>query len=140
MGSLTRVPRRRLTRTQSRAGRGATRPRPCRTRFLAPRPVADPSLPRRRYTRAMNDSTFDETRDQADEMPTLTLQAALKLAGFVGTGGQAKQLIQGGDVRVNGEVETRRKRKLTEGDEVGVGDEVFVLELEPPEDDDEPVG
>ena len=39
-------------------------------------------------------------------------------------------LIQAGEVLVNGEVETRRKRKLKEGDVVSVGDEEFVLELE----------
>ena len=66
-----------------------------------------------------------------DAPPTLTLQAALKLAGFADTGGQAKQLIQSGQVRVNGEIETRRKRKLREGDEVALGDEAFVLELDP---------
>lgn len=38
-------------------------------------------------------------------------------------------MIQSGRVRVNGEVETRRKRKLREGDTVTVGDETFVLGL-----------
>ena len=41
----------------------------------------------------------------------------------VGTGGEAKVLVQAGEVRVNGEVETRRGRKLREGDVVKVGDE-----------------
>jgi ribosome-associated protein len=52
-----------------------------------------------------------------------TLGQALKAANFVGSGGEAKVLIQGGEVRVNGEVETRRGRKLKEGDVVEVGDE-----------------
>lgn len=59
----------------------------------------------------------------------LTLGEALKLAGLAGTGGQAKLLIQAGEVKVNGEVETRRKRKLRAGDVIEVGDEEFVLEL-----------
>lgn len=63
------------------------------------------------------------------ETPTLTLAAALKLAGFADTGGQAKRLIQAGDVLVNGSVETRRKHKLRPGDEVTVDDETFVVEL-----------
>ncbi len=52
-----------------------------------------------------------------------TLGQALKASNLVGSGGEAKILIQGGEVRVNGEVETRRGRKLEEGDVVEVGDE-----------------
>ena len=42
---------------------------------------------------------------------------------MVGSGGEAKVLIQAGEVLVNGEVETRRGRKLLPGDVVEVGDE-----------------
>ena len=52
-----------------------------------------------------------------------TLGQALKAASVVGSGGEAKVLIQAGEVFVNGEVETRRGRKLYEGDVVEVGDE-----------------
>jgi ribosome-associated protein len=52
-----------------------------------------------------------------------TLGQALKVASLVGSGGEAKILIQAGEVLVNGEVETRRGRKLEEGDVVEVGDE-----------------
>jgi ribosome-associated protein len=55
--------------------------------------------------------------------PGTTLGRALKAAGLVGTGGEAKVLIQAGEVSVNGEVETRRGRRLREGDVVEVGDE-----------------
>jgi ribosome-associated protein len=55
--------------------------------------------------------------------PATTLGRALKAAGLVGTGGEAKVLIQAGEVSVNGEVETRRGRRLEEGDVVEVGDE-----------------
>jgi ribosome-associated protein len=55
--------------------------------------------------------------------PGTTLGRALKAAGLVGTGGEAKVLIQAGEVSVNGEVETRRGRRLEEGDVVEVGDE-----------------
>jgi ribosome-associated protein len=58
------------------------------------------------------------------ELPTgITLGQALKSASIAGTGGEAKALIQTGEVRVNGEVETRRGRKLEKGDVVEVGDE-----------------
>jgi ribosome-associated protein len=53
----------------------------------------------------------------------ITLGQALKASNLVGSGGEAKVLIQGGEVRVNGEVETRRGRRLREGDVVEVGDE-----------------
>jgi ribosome-associated protein len=53
----------------------------------------------------------------------LTLGQAIKASGLVGTGGEAKVLIQAGEVSVNGEVETRRGRRLEEGDVVEVGDE-----------------
>jgi ribosome-associated protein len=52
-----------------------------------------------------------------------TLGQALKVASLVGSGGEAKVLIQAGEVFVNGEVETRRGRKLEAGDVVEVGDE-----------------
>jgi ribosome-associated protein len=55
--------------------------------------------------------------------PGTTLGRALKAAGLVGTGGEAKVLIQAGEVSVNGDVETRRGRRLVEGDVVEVGDE-----------------
>lgn len=59
---------------------------------------------------------------------TLTLSDALKLSGMVLSGGEAKMLIQSGRVQVNGEVVTARKRKLSEGDEIELDGEVFVIE------------
>jgi ribosome-associated protein len=53
----------------------------------------------------------------------ITLGQALKASDLVGSGGEAKVLIQGGVVRVNGEVETRRGRKLQKGDVVEVGED-----------------
>jgi ribosome-associated protein len=55
--------------------------------------------------------------------PGITLGQALKAANLVGSGGEAKVLVQSGEVLVNGEVETRRSRQLREGDVVEVGDE-----------------
>lgn len=48
----------------------------------------------------------------------ILLQQFLKLKNLVGSGGEAKLLIQTGNVKVNGEVETRRGRKLYHGDTV----------------------
>ena len=53
----------------------------------------------------------------------ITLDALLKASGLAGSGGAAKVLIADGGVRVNGEVETRRGRKLRAGDEVTVGEQ-----------------
>lgn len=46
----------------------------------------------------------------------IRLDAALKLAGFVSTGGHAKMVIQNGEVLVNEEVCTQRGKKLRLGD------------------------
>lgn len=49
---------------------------------------------------------------------TIKLDQFLKFQGLAQTGGQAKLLIQSGEVRVNGKIETRRGRKLVKGDRV----------------------
>ena len=46
----------------------------------------------------------------------IKLDAALKFANLVGSGGEAKNLIADGYVLVNGEVCTMRGKKLREGD------------------------
>lgn len=48
----------------------------------------------------------------------IKLQDLLKFAGLVETGGEAKERIQGGEVRVNGEICLQRGRKIRPGDEV----------------------
>jgi len=48
----------------------------------------------------------------------IKLQDLLKLANAVGTGGEAKIVIQNGDVLVNGEVCTMRGKKIRPGDTV----------------------
>ena len=48
----------------------------------------------------------------------IKLDALLKFAGPCETGGEAKELIQGGAVKVNGEVCTMRGKKCRPGDTV----------------------
>ena len=48
----------------------------------------------------------------------ITLDALLKATGLASSGGHAKVMIAEGAVRVNGEVDTRRGRKLRDGDQV----------------------
>ena len=57
----------------------------------------------------------------------ITLDALLKASGLASSGGAAKALIAGGGVRVNGEPEKRRGRKLRAGDVVAVGDGVVYV-------------
>lgn len=50
------------------------------------------------------------------------LYKVLKFEGLVGSGGEAKTVIDDGAVSVNGIVELRRRRKLVSGDVVVFGD------------------
>lgn len=61
----------------------------------------------------------------------IKLDQFLKLAGVVETGGEAKHLIQSGQVMVNGAIETRRGRKLYHGDIVVVNEEEMIVQVEP---------
>lgn len=48
----------------------------------------------------------------------IKLGQALKAAGLVENGAEAKEAVQAGEVKVNGEVDTRRGRKCVPGDTV----------------------
>ncbi|MBD1924252.1 RNA-binding S4 domain-containing protein [Microcoleus sp. FACHB-831] len=60
---------------------------------------------------------------------TIKLDQFLKLLGVAETGGHAKLMIQGGEVKVNGTIETRRGRQLVEGDRVMVEGQTFSVNL-----------
>lgn len=66
----------------------------------------------------------------AEVQPIIQLDQFLKMNGIVPTGGQAKLLIQGGEVKLNGEVETRRKKKLVAGDVVEVFGRTLTVKFE----------
>jgi ribosome-associated protein len=53
----------------------------------------------------------------------IRLGQLLKVAGLADSGGEAKALLAAGEVRVNGEPESRRGRQLHDGDVVAAGDE-----------------
>ena len=65
-----------------------------------------------------------------DDHESLRLDQFLKFNGIAETGGQAKLLIQAGEILVNGEVETRRRRQLQGGDVVQLEDQQFTVEFE----------
>lgn len=65
----------------------------------------------------------------------IRLDQFLKLQGAVSTGGEAKVRIQAGEVLVNGEVETRRRKQLALGDAVVINGLEYIVESD---DDDVP--
>lgn len=60
----------------------------------------------------------------------IKLDSLLKFAALVGTGGEAKYVISGGLVSVNGEVCTMRGRKIYPGDRVEFAENVLEIEKE----------
>ncbi|HJN36809.1 MAG: RNA-binding S4 domain-containing protein [Prochlorococcus sp.] len=59
----------------------------------------------------------------------MKLDQFLKWQGWVGSGGEAKQRIQSGEVMINGCVETRRGKTLKPGDQVSLGAEQACFEV-----------
>jgi ribosome-associated protein len=63
------------------------------------------------------------------ENSTIKLDQFLKFVGAAQTGGEAKLMIQDGEVMVNEVTEIRRGRKLSIGDQVTVRGETYTVEL-----------
>lgn len=53
----------------------------------------------------------------------------LKFEGIVGSGGEAKMVISEGLVKVNGEVETQKRKKIVSGDTIEFMDEIYKITL-----------
>ena len=62
------------------------------------------------------------------ETPFIRLDALLKFAGAVETGGEAKIIIQDGEVRVNGQPCTMRGKKLYPGDRAELDGTAYLVE------------
>ena len=62
--------------------------------------------------------------------PFIKLDQFLKWQGIVQTGGEAKLRIKDGEVLVNGKVETRRGKKLIEGDRVKIESKTYEVKLD----------
>jgi ribosome-associated protein len=56
---------------------------------------------------------------------TIELYKLLKLQGLVASGGEAKALIAAGQVRVNGQTETRKRKKVAAGDVIELHDQAL---------------
>jgi len=59
------------------------------------------------------------------------LYKILKFEGVAASGGEAKSLIDSGQVSVNGAVETRKRKKIVSGDVIRFKDEEFKVRLAP---------
>ncbi len=57
----------------------------------------------------------------------VALFKVLKFEGLASSGAEAKQLVAEGLVTVNGEIETRKARKLVAGDQIQLGDQILKL-------------
>jgi ribosome-associated protein len=64
---------------------------------------------------------MEAPRDVLISGDMIRLGQLLKHAGLVGSGGDARALLEKGEVTVNGEPETRRGRQLHRGDVVAAG-------------------
>ena len=63
-----------------------------------------------------------------DDQDYIELQNLLKVAGIIDTGGYAKMFLIDNEVYVNGELETRRGRKLYRNDVVKVNKIELIVE------------
>ena len=68
-------------------------------------------------------------RDVEITTEPVELYKILKFEGLVESGGQAKAVIDSGQVLVNGEVETRKQKKIISGDIIEFGDETLRIQL-----------
>jgi ribosome-associated protein len=57
------------------------------------------------------------------------LYKILKFEGMVSSGGEAKSVIEQGQVLVNGEVETRKRKKIVSGDIIEFREEKICIQL-----------
>ena len=69
----------------------------------------------------------DNSVQVAIQTEFIKLQDAMKFANIVYSGGEAKALIQEGEVTVNGEVCTMRGKKLRPGDKFGFNGQTYLI-------------
>ena len=69
----------------------------------------------------------DNSVQVAIQTEFIKLQDAMKFANIVYSGGEAKTLIQEGEVKVNGEVCTMRGKKLRPGDKFEFMDQTYLI-------------
>ena len=70
-----------------------------------------------------------DVRPVAVRAVPIELCQLLKFGGLIGSGGEAKTIISEGQVRLNGVVETQKRKKVLAGDKVTFGDQTIVVAL-----------
>ena len=62
------------------------------------------------------------------ESEYIELIKLLKVTNICGSGGEAKFIVDEGEVKRNGEIESRKRAKLRVGDKIEVFDQVIIIE------------
>jgi len=80
-----------------------------------------------RYVKLNEQSTLMSTNDDNHQStPLIDLQTFLRLCDLVESGGEAKTVIQNSECMLNGNIETRRSKKLFAGDKVSFGNVIDI--------------
>lgn len=67
------------------------------------------------------------------DTPTIALDKALKWAAILPSGGAIRPWLDAGHIQINGEMETRKRRKLQHGDVIAI-EGVGTWQIEAPQD------
>lgn len=62
------------------------------------------------------------------ESEYIELIKLLKVTNICGSGGEAKFIVDEGEVKRNGEIESRKRAKLRTGDKIEVFDQIIIIE------------
>lgn len=76
----------------------------------------------------MKNNASQHTRVMYITREPIELYKILKIENLVASGGEAKFLIAEGHVTVNGEIETRKRKKIMHGDIIKFGDERILIQ------------
>jgi ribosome-associated protein len=68
-------------------------------------------------------------RDVDINKEPVELYKILKFEGLASSGGEAKSVIDDGQVLVNGKIETQKRKKIVSGDVITFGDETLRIRL-----------
>ena len=79
-----------------------------------------------RYVKLNQQSTLMMSTNDDNQQPLIDLQTFLRLCDLVDSGGEAKTVIQNSQCMLNGNIETRRSKKLFAGDKVSFRDVIDI--------------
>ncbi len=78
----------------------------------------------------MSDKSKSAEQSVVIRAEPIELCQLLKFAGVADSGGAAKQMISDGEVKLNGVVETQKRKKVVAGDRVSCGGQTLLVTLE----------